>query len=294
MTIRGIKIENFERIERFESSFHSRLVFLPEEESADIVNAISAVLRRRTILAEIDKSKLESDTLIEAEIEAAGSVYFVTARWQAEKENFSYEVTEKGGTSKFDFYNLIYQNMEEEQLSYFCPKKNISFADRLKHYKDYREFYLDGAFSTLTDSIGVTKTFRAYLNKYIKNYTPERFLKDKNYRIALRRDGQFVAEDSEQPGKQVELNESEKVIFNFYCYLNVNRFWKEVEAIRDMNYVPWPLFVSNASRIHGYPIYLLVFWNKASHLNRQVIICDNRPNLLMYNLWERDNKRRGK
>ena len=96
------------------------------------------------------------------------------------------------------------------------------------------------------------------------------------HRIVLRDDGLFTAELIGSPGRRTVLSSSEKTLFDFQCFLNVNAFWSEVERIRDMNHSPGPLFITappgDIDMSAGAPEWL----EKAKTLGRQVILLDGK------------------
>ena len=70
------------------------------------------------------------------------------------------------------------------------------------------------------------------------------------------------------------LSESDAVLFEYMCYLDINQFWKEIEDIRDFNHTFWPLFINELCERTDEAITLTGYVNKALSLNRQVFISD--------------------
>ena len=67
---------------------------------------------------------------------------------------------------------------EERSLMCFEDFEKQNYPLRLAYYKDNKYFY-KGKFSALTNGIGETRFFRAYLNEFIKSYKPELINKEK-------------------------------------------------------------------------------------------------------------------
>ena len=56
--------------------------------------------------------------------------------------------------------------------------------------------------------------------------------------------GRFVTECGGKQNAADGLKEYEDRMFELMCFLNVNRFWKEFEEIRDLNHIDRPLFIT--------------------------------------------------
>ena len=88
--------------------------------------------------------------------------------------------------------------------------------------------------------------------------------------IVINNTGRFVLKGI--PGT-VPLNETGDMLFEYLCFLNVNRFWKKVEAIRNFNHVSWPLLIC------GLPAFAETGNDKTNYLkaalslNRQLFVC---------------------
>ena len=67
---------------------------------------------------------------------------------------------------------------------------------RLAYYKDNKYFY-KGKLSALTNGIGETRFFRAYLNELIISYKPELINKEKDLWLYLKDNGEFVVTKGE-------------------------------------------------------------------------------------------------
>ena len=82
---------------------------------------------------------------------------------------------------------------EERSLMCFEDFEKQNYPLRLAFYKDNKYFY-KGSFSTLTNGIGETRTFRAFVNEFIKKYEPELISKENDLWLSLKENGEFVDE----------------------------------------------------------------------------------------------------
>ncbi len=263
MIIKRIQIEDFETIDRFESSFDSRLAVLPPENAVTIIKAIGAALKSRFFAG----GKLRKSTSIRAEIKAKERSYFVAAAPSPEANGFTYSVKTEDGEPCMGFYDAIRQSAEEESLSRFVFDRSNRYSARFMRYLDSEKYYAAGRFSELTEGIGQTRTFRSCLYRFMKAYVPHTPYFNENCRILLRNTGQFAVDGDSA------LNDTEEAIFEYLCFLEVNRFWRDVEAVRDFHFEAWPVFID------GLPIddcknNLSIYLKAALSLGRQVFIND--------------------
>ncbi len=107
---------------------------------------------------------------------------------------------------------------EEESLIRYRYDPENPYAERLLRYRNPEENYPRGVFRERTNGMGLTRSFRACLAKYLKEIKQE--------------NGSPPRYDSP------ELND-------FLCYLNVVGFWDRFEEIRNLNYVRRPLIIES-------------------------------------------------
>lgn len=135
---------------------------------------------------------------------------------------------------------LLNMSPEERSLMCFEDFENQNYPLRLAFYKDNKYFY-KGSFSTLTNGIGETRTFRAYLNEFMKSYKPELINKEKDLWISLKSNGEFVVTKGEQGKKASPLSKDETLLFNLVCYINLIDFWDNFNEIRNINFEKAPV-----------------------------------------------------
>lgn len=135
-------------------------------------------------------------------------------------------------------------NMSAEERSLMCfddfEKENYPL--RLAYYKDNKYFY-KGKFSALTNGIGETRFFRAYLNEFIKNYKPELFNIENDLWLSLKDNGEFVVIKGGQGKVISDLSKEDLFRYNLLCYINLIRFWDEFNQIRNINTEKMPVVI---------------------------------------------------
>ena len=137
---------------------------------------------------------------------------------------------------------LLNMSPEERSLMCFEDFEKQNYPLRLAFYKDNKYFY-KGSFSTLTNGIGETRTFRAYLNEFIKSYKPELINKEKDLWLSLKSNGEFVVTKGEKGKATADLSQKDFFMYNLLCFLNLVRFWDEFNEIRDINIIKLPVIV---------------------------------------------------
>ena len=131
---------------------------------------------------------------------------------------------------------------EERSLMCFDDFEKENYPLRLAYYKDNKYFY-KGKFSALTNGIGETRFFRAYLNKFIKNYKLELFNIENDLWLYLKDNGEFVVTKGENGETTVDLTPKDLFLYNLLCFLNLVRFWDEFNEIRDINTIKAPIII---------------------------------------------------
>lgn len=119
----------------------------------------------------------------------------------------------------------------------------INYADYLLAYKK-RDF--DVIKRTNRRRCATEKSFRRLLNEYIVNFIRKPLCERKNIYFDITFRGQFVA--IKKIGNEeirCDLSASEKTLFDFLCFLEINEFWQTVNGVRDLNYEAKPLILIN-------------------------------------------------
>ncbi len=279
MNVRKLNIENFGSIKRFEAAFWSGLTVLKGPQS--IYVALALRLLTKGELSWLDRPHFTEKTRLCAEIEYDG-IYLIEITGEGENIEYKVFLRETGAECTDDFLKKTKQCREEQSFNFFAFRKNLDFPKRLCCYKDIEKYYPENTFAALTDSIGRTRSFRAELNRFIKNFVPEKLRRDKNFWLTLPENGEFRVVNSAD-GSRPFLSESEQVIYHYLCFLNVAEFWAGVEKIRDLNSVSRPLIITDFVERVDKTIDLLQYIKRTRALGRQTfLVCscaDSNPNI---------------
>ena len=131
---------------------------------------------------------------------------------------------------------------EERSLMCFDDFEKQNYPLRLACYKDNKYFY-KGKFSALTNGIGETRSFRAFVNEFIKNYKPELISEENDLWLSLKDNGEFVVRKGSTGEETKDLNSKDWFVYNLLCFLNLVRFWDEFNEIRNINTEKTPVVI---------------------------------------------------
>lgn len=163
---------------------------------------------------------------------------------------------------------LLNMSPEERSLMCFEDFENQNYPLRLAFYKDNKYFY-KGSFSTLTNGIGETRTYRAFINEFIKNYRSELISKENDLWLSLKSNGEFVVTKGEKGKATADLSQKDFFMYNLLCFLNLVRFWDEFNEIRDINTEKLPVVIKIPDNCDW---ELSCFIDRIKKINREVII----------------------
>ena len=160
--------------------------------------------------------------------------------------------------------------MSAEELSLMCFEdfEKQNYPLRLAFYKDNKYFY-KGKFSSITNGIGETRTFRAFINEFIKNYKPELISKENDLWLSLKENGEFVVTKGESGKATTDLSQKDLFLYNLLCFLNLVRLWDEFNGIRDINTIKVPIVIKLPDNCD---FDLSYFNGKLKEMNREVIV----------------------
>ena len=240
MILKKLTIEQFGKIQHFETSFDPKLSVIFDSNSDFIVRAIGIATNNRILAGRITKGMLSVNTCIRAEIEAQGTMLLVTARGQPSECGWEYDVCKTDrmeSMSPSKLFRSIRLCEEEESLTYYRYNGKDRYSERFLHYKDPERYYTNGEFQKRTDGAGLTRSFRACLAEYMKVHK---------------------ADGTDR--RQVD----------FLCYLHVIKFWDCFQDIRDMHHEKWPIIIE-AGEQFGNPDFAELLETQGA-LGRQLLL----------------------
>lgn len=272
LILKELTIEQFGEIEHFDVLFHEQVTAITVPDTENIVKAIGLTTNNKSLIDCSEAFAVSDNTEIILKLEIAGHPYTITARGQPHSSACIYEATDCKTNAPVDV-SLIFRNMrlceEEEDLIYYRYDPKNAFSNRLLHYKDPEKYYALEDFQKKTNGSGSTQTFRTYLKKFIQKYGTYNSFTD-SYKTELCSDGSFVRCCPTPTIFIADPDERKKKLFDYDCYIEVNKFWCGFEDIRDINNEKWPMLI-NAGDLNEYIGFhkLLV---KSKGLGKQMII----------------------
>ena len=277
MILKELTIEQFGKIEHLNLPFHEEVTVITVPDTESIVKAIGLTTNNKRLIDSSEEFAVSDNTKIILKLEIAGHPYTITARGQPHSSECIYEATDCKTNATVDV-SILFRNMrlceEEEDLIYYRYDPKNAFSNRLLHYKDPEKYYALGDFQKKTNGFGSTQTFRTYLKEFIQKYGTNGSCTDP-YKAELRSDGSFVRCCPTIPHFIADLSEQEKKLFDYDCYIEVNKFWCGFEDIRDINHEKWPMLI-DAGNLNEYPDFHRLL-AKSKSLGKQLVIM-NRQN----------------
>ena len=116
------------------------------------------------------------------------------------------------------------------------------------------------------------KAFRFLLNEYIVKFKPLQINERKNLYLEITPQGRFIAVKKEDE-KTINycLSASEQTLFNFLCFIEINKFYQSVNGVKDFNYREKPLILLNFSELLDESFDYIAFLKK-QNLHRKIIL----------------------
>ncbi len=225
LTVRAIRIETGGG-EEYAAEFDPGFVALNGKEGEAVAAALCAILQGAAPNAK------KEDVRIRAELERNGERFRLSAARDPQAGAFRLMMNGDSPCDPRSFFPCE----EERALAFFPPRKREAFAERFRRYRDPERFSFVRELEKRTYGICRTHFFRLYLKEYLDRFLPRSFPGQTD--LVLCPDGRFLPEK-----KAKRLTGPEKEEFDLRCFVFLNRFWQEVEAVRDLHHAPLPLVI---------------------------------------------------
>ena len=175
-------------------------------------------------------------------------------------------------TTYESFYNPSDCFYRYENVVFNCSAKyepRLKYSDFLSAYKR-RDF--DERNETLLLKQSKEKPFRFLLNDYIVGFKPREISKRKNLYLDITPQGKFIAiEKAGYKSINCNLSTNEQTLFDFLCFIEINKFRQIVNSVKDFNYKEKPLILVNFPDFLDESFDYVSFLRKQK-LNRKIII----------------------
>lgn len=279
MYIKNITIEHFGRFGHNTFHFNKNLNVIESEMSSELFTALCIVLGNQILRFQDSPYPFTPKSRIYAELELNTVNFLVDAHYEEDApDRCAVRVYDSGRILEEDERIALFRTSEEaEECSYFINRydycRYVPFAelDFSKKFTQYRLALQDNRewFAKRSDRIGVTGTFRKILKNYCGGFIPEPINIHKRLWLTMDENFQFIAQCRRKNG--YDLSETESVLFQFLCYVNVNRFWGEVQNLTG-RCVHKPLFIHNLVYCLDECVDLKEVLKTAVSLNRQIYL----------------------
>ena len=172
------------------------------------------------------------------------------------------------------FYNPSDCFHRYENVVFDCAahKSGLRYSELLSAYKK-RDF--DEQKESLLLRQSKEKAFRVLLNEYIIGFKSRQISKRKNLYLGVTPQGKFIAiKKAGYKSINYDLSASEQTLFDFLCFVEINKFRQFVNGVKDFNHKEKPLILVN------FPEYLdknfdYISFLKQQNLNRKIILVGN-------------------
>ena len=279
MYIKKLTIEHFGRIEYKSFHFCDSLNVLAGKNTQAVFAALCVALCNRLLRFQVSPYCLMENSRIYAEIEAGGADYVSETVYCADAPEHC-ETSVYCGRRKLteeELRAVFHVSMEEEECSYFVnrydyyryvPFVEPDYSQKLAEYRKALQEENRQEFSERTDGAGTTQTFRRELKNFCYGFLPQPIRIEKQLLLTLGEDGAFLAKDVRP---RMDLSATEEVLMQYLCFLEVNRFWNEVQKLMGRT-VKKPLFISALPDHIDFCVDLASLLERALELNRQVFL----------------------
>ena len=279
MFVKKLTVEQFGRIGYKSFLFEQPLTIFTGEETEEIFAALCVVPDNRLLRLQTTRYCFTEKSKLYAEIEKDGKVYMEEAAYDESAPNNCVVRIYCGGRllSNEERTAAFQTSFEEEECSYFLnrydysryvPFAELDFAKKLADYRQGLQEENRHIFSARTDGIGLTHTFRKVLKNFCDKFLPQQLRIEKRLWLMMDDEGSFSAKDV-SPRK--DLSATEDTLLQYFCFLEVNRFWGEVQKAMRRT-VQKPLFIGALAYKIDFCIDLASLLKSALGLDRQVFL----------------------
>ena len=286
MLIKSLCIENFGEIKEFKAEFGGGLNVICSEYWPDILSIRAIVSGSRILGFNSTRHIFTPNTRIYAAISGNFGKAEVELFYD---KNCSHacgnKITLNGNLSSFkELQGQIGANLEEEECGVyinaddfrkFVPFAEYDFSRKLNLYLNYAPQKGN------SDIIG-TPQFKEVLRDFISSFEQIPINSSKDMWLSITKDGVFVPLWCGEVRR--DLSAAEREIFNFLCFVEVNRFWGQVADKLHLN-ERLPLFIGDFAQVIDMATDITPFISRANSLGRQTFLfCRNEHTLRRFDV----------
>lgn len=279
MFVKKLTLEQFGRFEYKSFNFCDSLNVIAGEKAQAVFAALCVALCNRLLRFQVSPYCLMEDSRIRAEIEGDGADYVSESVYCADAPEHC-ETNAYCGARKLteeERRALFHVSMEEEECSYFVnrydyyryvPFAELDYSKKLAEYRKALQEENRQEFSERTDGAGTTHTFQRELKRFCDGFLPQQIRIEKRLWLTMDKDCVFSAKDT---WSRMDLSATEEVLKQYLCFLEVNRFWDDVQKLMGRS-VKKPLFISALPDHIDYFVDLTQLLEETLSFGRQVFL----------------------
>ena len=277
MIFSSIEIHNLGSIKRLYREFEKDLNLMCGYCSKELSYAIR--LLSNSTPPPLCKIEAGARARIKAKVEIAQELYTVVAIPRKRGGGFTLTCLDEGGENVTREYLHLTAHSAEQNFSETFDGRSDGVPFRLLKYKNEDFYYCKEELSALTDGVSRLKSFRSYLNSYIKDFRPVLLRQGKPYEAVLGAGGKCYLRCTVDGKEEEAISECEKTIISYLCFLYTTEFWHGFEKLRNLHCVRKPLVISNLLERMDESADVTDLLNRTRDLRRQAFIfatCDER------------------
>ena len=135
---------------------------------------------------------------------------------------------------------------EEQKLLYFSEP--MGYHTRLQQYWEYPQgFAVRTTPPQSSISLSITKTFRCYLRRFIRNFQPKPLLPNHNLWLHLEKSGRFSLHLGKNGEEITDLGVEDFYVFQYMCFLQIRSFWDNVRKCCGFSVAALPVLICDFS-----------------------------------------------
>ena len=216
------------------------------------------------------------DTRIEAHVLLCEKEYRVVAVFDKCEARFKLSCFDSSGADVTNEYLYLTRHSYEQDLADVFSGDEDEASYRFLRYANEDLYYSKGELSKVTGGLSDIKAFRRYLHDFLDNFEPELLRDGKGYEIFLSESGRYAIRYKDSGTVTTMLSASEKMLFQYLCFLRTAEFWHGFEEIRNLHCIEKPLLISGFLEKLDESIDVRDLLNRAKKLKRQTILITNK------------------
>lgn len=254
----------------FEHDFRDDVNVVKNRHTEELSYAIQVALNHRALPP--PRAMVREGTKIEATVCVTEKTYRLVATTEPNQKNLCVRVFDEDGMDATREYTAVASHCPEHDLcDCFWGDAPEALFRPLQYWHEDR-YYAAHELSRRTERRSDTKTFRAYLNAFIKSFRPEIIREGKRFELCLMTGGTYAVRYRDDYGAPVFLSESEQTLFRYLCFLRTAEFWHGFEELRNLHCVKKPMLLTNFLERLDESINTQDLLSRAHRLQRQIIV----------------------